>query len=73
MFIHVFLPKVEWTVERRNKTITIAKKIKNPIYDMVSELECEMEYDWEQKFVRRFALYPNFIVYDFEAALEKAK
>ena len=40
---------------------------------MVSELECEMEYDWEQKFVRRFTLYPNFIVYDFEAALEKAK
>ena len=39
---------------------------------MVSELECEMEYDSEQKFVRKITLYPNFLVHDFEAVLEKA-
>ena len=57
--------------ERYSETIDLEKKMKEQNFKLVSVWECEKPELKKMKFKKEFRLYPYFIVFDFEAILEK--
>ena len=57
--------------ERYTKTIDLEKKMKEQEFNLISVWECEKPELKKMRFKKEFRPYPYFIVYDFEAILEK--
>ena len=57
--------------ERYSETIDLEKKMKEQNFKLVSVWECEKPELKKMRFKKEFRSYPYFIVYDFEAILEK--
>ena len=57
--------------ERYSKTIDLEKKMKEQEFNLISVWECEKPELKKMRFKKEFRPYPYFIVYDFEAILEK--
>ena len=57
--------------ERYSETIDLEKKMKEQNFKLVSVWECEKPELKKMRFKKEFRPYPYFIVYDFEAILEK--
>ena len=57
--------------ERYAKTIDLEKKMKEQGFNLISVWECEKPELKKMRFKKEFRPYPYFIVYDFEAILEK--
>ena len=57
--------------ERYTKTIDLEKKMKEQEFNLISVWECEKPELKKRRFKKEFRPYPYFIVYDFEAILEK--
>ena len=57
--------------ERYTKTIDLEKKMKEQEFNLISVWECEKPELKKMRFKNEFRPYPYFIVYDFEAILEK--
>ena len=57
--------------ERYTKTIDLEKKMKEQKFNLISVWECEKPELKKMRFKKEFRPYPYFIVYDFEAILEK--
>ena len=57
--------------ERYSKTIDLQKRMEEQGFKIVSVWECEKPELKKMRFKREFRPYPYFIVYDFEAILEK--
>ena len=57
--------------ERYSETIDLEKKMKEQNFKLVSVWECEKPELKRMRFKKEFRPYPYFIVYDFEAILEK--
>ena len=57
--------------KRYTKTIDLEKKMKEQEFNLISVWECEKPELKKMRFKKEFRPYPYFIVYDFEAILEK--
>ena len=57
--------------KRYTKTIELEKKMKEQEFNLISVWECEKPELKKMRFKKEFRPYPYFIVYDFEAILEK--
>ena len=57
--------------ERYSKTIDLEKRMEEQGFKIVSVWECEKPELKKMRFKKEFRPYPYFIVYDFEAILEK--
>ena len=57
--------------ERYSKTIDLGKRMEEQGFKIVSVWECEKPELKKMRFKKEFIPYPYFIVYDFEAILEK--
>ena len=57
--------------ERYTKTIDLEKKMKEQEFNLISVWECAKPELKKMRFKKEFRPYPYFIVYDFEAILEK--
>ena len=57
--------------ERYSETIDLEKKMKEQNFKLVSVWECEKPELKRMRFKKEFRPHPYFIVYDFEAILEK--
>ena len=57
--------------ERYAKTIDLQKRMEEQGFKIVSVWECEKPELKKMRFKKEFRPYPYFIVYDFEAILEK--
>ena len=57
--------------ERYTKTIDLEKKMKEQEFNLICVWQCEKPELKKMRFKKEFRPYPYFIVYDFEAILEK--